>query len=58
MGTVQRYTEWNSGFDNISKIADECDIIGANIYPFYVDIEFDRNIEKLESMISNIEGEV
>ncbi len=52
-----RYTEWNSGYDNISTIAAECDVLGANLYPFYVDSleDIDANLDKLGDMLENVQ---
>ena len=58
VGTVQRYTEWNSGVSDIDDIADACDVLGANIYPFYVDslTSIEANIDKLQDMVDNVKN--
>ncbi|OQR89789.1 hypothetical protein ACHHYP_06047 [Achlya hypogyna] len=35
VGTSQRVTEWIDGNANILKVADACDVVGVNIYPFF-----------------------
>ncbi len=58
MGTVQRYSEWNNPCDEITELAEAVDIVGANIYPFYVDSleTIDDNLDKLEGMMDNVQG--
>ncbi len=57
VGTVQRYSEWNSGCDDyLNDIAEAVDVIGANVYPFYVDslTTIEANLDKLDGMVENI----
>ncbi|XP_055356949.1 uncharacterized protein LOC129602033 [Paramacrobiotus metropolitanus] len=35
VGTVQRYTEWVSGREDVKRLVNACDVIGANLYPFF-----------------------
>ena len=57
VGTVQRYTEWNSGNSSIIELGEACDVIGANLYPFYVSLtNYTRNMEVLETQLGNVQN--
>lgn len=35
IGTSQRYPDWMSTDTSIKRLAEKCDLIGVNVYPFY-----------------------